>query len=366
MLLDIGAAGGVSTVVLAVVLGVVLALDTIPLVGVLVPADVAILAAAGTRGPAGAAALELAVVAGCLTGWTASFLAGRFLSGPLRRSWLGRRVGEDRWAAAERLVADGGGRMVLAAPFLPVFNTIVPIAAGSLRMPYRKFLAYATAGAALWGGGYVVAGVVAQRVGGAVLGDSDTAATLVFGLPGLAIGWLVLARVRRAVTAQSRQRNSDTTATQPTAASRAVRSSTPLTYPRPMTRAVRPKPASRGTTRPLPNRLTRRSTSSTSPAAAVSTIAAAVRSRAPLLAAACTRSATPGVSYGGNGQPGVHDTAPDATANGEATARAAPAAGTSGRSATAASASAAARARMPARYRIRSGAPGAPASLTYP
>jgi membrane protein DedA with SNARE-associated domain len=364
MLLDIGPAGGVSTVVLAVILGVVLALDTIPIIGVFVPADVAILAAAGTRGPVGAAALELAVVAGSLAGWTVSFTAGRFLSGPLRRSWLGRRVGAERWAGAERLVANGGGRMVLAAPFLPVFNTIVPIAAGSLRMPYRQFLAYAAAGSALWGGGYVVAGLIAQRVGGAVLGRTDTLTTLLFALPGLAIGWVVLARVRRTVTAQSRQRNSDTTATQPTAARMATRSRTPLTYPRPMTRVVRPEPASRGTTRPLPKRLTRRTLSPTCVAVAVSTAAAAVSSSAPLLATAWITSATPGVSYGGNGQPGVHDTAPDATANGAAAARAAPAAGTRGRSATAASARPVARARMPDRYTTGIGAPGAPASLT--
>ena len=46
---------------------------------------------------------------------------------------------------------------------------------------------------ALWGGVYVGIGLLAQQVGGAVFGDaSGTATTLVFGVPGLAIGWFSL------------------------------------------------------------------------------------------------------------------------------------------------------------------------------
>jgi len=374
MFLDLGSTSDLPLLVLSVVLGVVLVLDTIPVLGVLVPADLVVLAAVGTRSASGSTALVLAVVSGTLIGWTGTFVVGRFLAGPLRRSWLGRRIGDRRWADAERLVAEHGGRIVLAAPFLPVFNTIVPLVAGSLRMPYLKFVAHAAVGSALWAGGYVTLGLVAQQVGGAVSGTPSTSATVLFGLPGLSIGWFVLSRVRRRMpstmevdAAQARSRTTTAAhANQPSAASRAMRSSTPLTYPRPTRSMARPTAASRGTVRPAPSRLIRRSRSSASGAAAISIIATAARARAPALATAWTRSATLGLSYGGSGQPRVQDTVPEVAVRGAAAARASAAAGTSGRTATASSARAAARAKMPTRYTSRSGAPGAPASLTYP
>jgi membrane protein DedA with SNARE-associated domain len=197
----LGSAEQLSTALVSVFVGFVLVLDSVPVLGILIPADVAVLAAVATRGPLGASAVALAVVCGTMAGWTLTFMAGRFLAGPLRRSWLGRRIGAERWQRAEELVARGGGRVVLAAPFLPVFNTIVPIAAGSLRMPYRRFLVYAAVGSAMWGTGYVTIGLVAQSVGDAVLGNSNVLTTVLFGLPGVAIGWVTLAQVRRRMAA---------------------------------------------------------------------------------------------------------------------------------------------------------------------
>ena len=421
----IGSAQELSTALVSVFVGFVLVLDSIPVLGVLIPADVAVLAAVATRGPLAATAVVLAVVCGTLAGWTITFTVGRFLAGPLRRSWLGRRIGAERWARAEDLVARGGGRVVLAAPFLPVFNTIVPIAAGSLRMPYRRFLGYSAVGSAMWGAGYVTLGLVAKGVGTAVFGSSNVFTTLLFGLPGVAIGWVTLAQVRRRMAVDRRPAAAPSggrlivtvtaaVTSHPRATPRAARSSRPASRPRPVTSITRPVMARSGTSRPALTRLAARSGSRVRTASAVapagpleptapaspmasSSIAPVASPNPPMLASACTMSLWLGLSNGGSGQPGVHDTAPEVAASGAAAANASATPGgptaqrltpaqrlglpgaalrssvprrsssrTRAMIAAAKKASAMATPYTPARYRTRSGAPGAPASLTYP
>ncbi|PWU49878.1 hypothetical protein DLE60_33240, partial [Micromonospora globispora] len=97
--------GELPTTLLMGLLGVVMLADAVPLVGVLVPGDAAVLAAVGVGRPATGLATGLAtvaaVVAGCLAGWSLSFLAGRRWGERLRRGRLGGWIGESRWAAAE-------------------------------------------------------------------------------------------------------------------------------------------------------------------------------------------------------------------------------------------------------------------------
>ncbi|MEH1099804.1 DedA family protein [Micromonospora sp. CPCC 205561] len=165
--------GELPTSLLMGVLGVVMLFDAVPLLGVFVPGDVAILAATGAGGPTSGAATFAAVVAGCLAGWSLSFLAGRRYGDRLRRSRFGDWVGEARWAAAEGILRRGGGRMVLVAPFLPVFNALLPLAAGGLRMSYPRFLGCATAGAAAWAGLYLALGAASRSLAGLLPGESS-------------------------------------------------------------------------------------------------------------------------------------------------------------------------------------------------
>jgi membrane-associated protein len=365
----LGSATELSTALVSVFVGFALVLDSLPLIGILVPADVAVLAATTARSPLAALAVVAAVVGGTLAGWTGTFALGRFLAAPLRRSWLGRRIGEERWDSAEKLVAKGGGRVVLAAPFLPIFNTIVPIAAGSLRMPYRRFLVYAAIGSAMWGGGYVTLGLVANSLGSAVFGTSNIYTTLLFGVPGLAIGWVTLAQVRRrmsSVGSASSAGNGRVVArvaaaatSQPSDAARAARSTAPASRPRPTMSIARPAAASRGTVRPAPKRQAVRSRravgvpalastgvntgtdadsgavpagpgdvvpaggvcSSTIEGSASTIMATAANANPPMLATACAMSWWLALSYGGKGHPVVQGTVPDAAANGAAVAR---------------------------------------------
>ena len=188
--------GELPALLLMASLGVVMVFDTIPLVGMLVPADVALIAIVDARGPAsGGVVVITSVVVGCLGGWSLTFLAGRYFGARIRRGRIGAWIGESRWAMAEQAVSRGGARMVVAAPFLPVLNTLVPLAAGGLRMSYRRFVACAALGSALWAGLYVVLGMVAARLGDLLPGESSaTIGTLAIGM---AFGWLGLLASRR-------------------------------------------------------------------------------------------------------------------------------------------------------------------------
>lgn len=180
---------------LMAVLGVVMLLDAIPLLGILVPGDVAVLTVLAASRPLGGASAFLTVVAGCLAGWSLTFCAGRYLGDRLRRGRLGRWIGEARWAAAEGVLDRGGSRMVVVAPFLPVLNAVLPLAAGGLRMPYRRFLSRAALGSVLWTGLYLVLGSVGRRLGGLLPGDvTPLLGTMAVGL---VAGGIVLFGIRR-------------------------------------------------------------------------------------------------------------------------------------------------------------------------
>ncbi|WP_433386543.1 DedA family protein [Micromonospora sp. KLBMP9576] len=187
--------GELPTTLLMGALGVVMLLDAVPLLGVLVPGDVAVLAALGVGGPASGVATFAVVVTGCLAGWSLSFLAGRHYGDSLRRSRFGGWVGEERWTAAEGILRRGGGRMVLVAPFLPVFNTLLPLAAGGLRMSYPRFLGCASLGAAAWAGLYLVLGAASRSLAGLLPGELSP--MLVTMTVGLLLAGLVLVGTRR-------------------------------------------------------------------------------------------------------------------------------------------------------------------------
>ncbi|GAA1814606.1 DedA family protein [Planosporangium flavigriseum] len=186
------------TELLDVALALVMVLDMIPLVGIAVPGDVAVLAAIGVGGPFAAVGTLLWVVGGCLAGWSLTFAAGRFFGERLRRGRLGRWIGDPRWVAAERAL-DRGGRVLVVAPFLPVINTLVPLVAGGLRMPYRRFARYSALGSALWAGLYVGLGLVARQIGGLLPGQPVTMVVTV--AVGLAFGWVTLFVTRRRLAA---------------------------------------------------------------------------------------------------------------------------------------------------------------------
>jgi membrane-associated protein len=186
------------TAMVSVALAVVMMLDAIPVIGIAIPGDVAILTAMGVSTPRAAAGALLWVVVGCLAGWSLSFVAGRLFGERLRQGRLGAWIGEERWAAAERALGRGG-RFLIIAPFLPVLNTLVPLAAGGLRMPYHRFVRYSALGSTLWAGLYVALGLTSQQIGGLLPGQPLTLLATV--AIGLTFGWVTLLVARRRITA---------------------------------------------------------------------------------------------------------------------------------------------------------------------
>jgi membrane-associated protein len=63
-----------------------------------------------------------------------------------------------RLRETEAFFAKYGGRALVLGRFVPVVRTFVPLAAGSARYPYRRFLPWNLTGAFLWAVGVTVAG----------------------------------------------------------------------------------------------------------------------------------------------------------------------------------------------------------------
>lgn len=170
------------TMLLTAALSAVMMLDGIPLIGLLIPADAAVMTAMAARGPIGSGPVLAGVIGGYLVSASLGFFIGRYFGPQVRGSRFGAWIGESRWTAGEQMLATSGRRMLLAAPFLPVVNTMVPLVAGGLRMPYRHFLAAVGIGSTLWSTLYVTLGALAGLLSRSLHGGSwTTIATVLVG-----------------------------------------------------------------------------------------------------------------------------------------------------------------------------------------
>jgi membrane-associated protein len=148
---------------------VVLSLETSLLVGLLVPGEAALLLGAGVLGIRWAVPLFGAAVAANLIGQTGGYWLGRAVGPGIRRTWLGRKIGERRWESAEAIVRGSGGRALITTRFVAVVHAVVPAVVGTLRLPFRRFLGLAAIGATAWAAVLTAAAVAlgeAARVAG--------------------------------------------------------------------------------------------------------------------------------------------------------------------------------------------------------
>lgn len=153
---------GFSPTVLYLLTGVFTMLETSALVGLLVPGDAVVLLAGTTAtSPTRFVALVGVAVVGSLAGESVGYLLGRRFGERLRSSRLGRRLGEHNWAKAEAFLNGRGGRAVFAARFVAVVHALLPVVAGTVRMPYRRFAGWAAAGSLAWSVLYVGVGAAA-------------------------------------------------------------------------------------------------------------------------------------------------------------------------------------------------------------
>ena len=85
-------------------------------------------------------------------------LGRRYGRGILER--VGPRVGLSaaKLAAADRYYASHGGKTVFLGRFIPVVRSVGFILAGAAGLPWRRFIVYDVAGAAIWATGHTVLG----------------------------------------------------------------------------------------------------------------------------------------------------------------------------------------------------------------
>lgn len=164
--------GNVSTPLIVILVAVLILADTTVLVGLLVPGDLVLLGAATAAGPDGAPLVVLAAVAAALAGQSGSYLLGRRFGPRVISSMLGRRVGAARWSAAERMAAGTGRWALLAVQFLPILNNLVPLLAGILRVPYRRFVVLTAMSSVLWSSAFAAVGAVARTADGSTAGSA--------------------------------------------------------------------------------------------------------------------------------------------------------------------------------------------------
>ena len=143
--------------------GLFIMLETSVFVGLVVPGDTVVLVAStGVTDLGDAFFLLIAVLVGSLIGESIGFAVGRFFGPKLRVSKLGKKIGEENWIAADKLVDKRGGWAVFISRFLPVLHSVVPAVAGMTKMPYRVFIAWTFAACTLWASLYVGVGFLAR------------------------------------------------------------------------------------------------------------------------------------------------------------------------------------------------------------
>jgi membrane-associated protein len=153
---------GLDPLLLALATALFTALETTALVGLVVPGDAAVLLAGSTVDSPARFVLVLAAAAlGTYTGELAGYGLGRAIGPRLRYSRFGRLLGEHRWSRAEAYLSGRGASVLVPVRFVSVAHAVVPLLAGTVRMPLRRFAFWAGLGAVLWATVYTSVGTAA-------------------------------------------------------------------------------------------------------------------------------------------------------------------------------------------------------------
>lgn len=181
--------------VLLLAVAVAVFLDSLALIGALLPGDLLLLVPSAAVGIDGAWVVVLGGLIGTVLGYAVSYSLGSWAGPTVRRSWVGRRIGARRWRQAERLLRGPGARALLTVQFLPLLNCLVPLMAGTLQVPRWRFVRLTAAGSVLWSGTYAVLGSLAGSAGVAVAGPTgQLIALLLVSGPAAIFGAVVLTR----------------------------------------------------------------------------------------------------------------------------------------------------------------------------
>lgn len=183
------------------VVGVLTLLEASAMIGLVVPGEAALLVGGflASQGEADLGAMSAVGAIGAIVGDSIGYEIGRHLGPSLRRSRLGRWVGDERWQRAEQYLAKHGGRAVFFGRFVGVLRAMVPTIAGLSRMPYRRFLPWNVLGGLVWAPGFVLLGFLAGGSYHQVAEWAGRASAVLLTLVVLVVGMVLGARavVRR-------------------------------------------------------------------------------------------------------------------------------------------------------------------------
>ena len=190
-----------SLVVLLIMVTLALFLDSLAVVGALFPGDLLLLVPSAVVGLPESLIVVLGGVLGTVSGYTLSYSVGCRAGPAIRNSWLGRRVGEHRWVQAERILHGPAGRTLAFVQFMPVLNYLVPLLAGTLKVPLRRFVRLTSIGAMIYCSCYVFLGALAGGTGEAI-GESTgrLVGLLAIAVTVAALGFTILTRAVHRVT----------------------------------------------------------------------------------------------------------------------------------------------------------------------
>ena len=126
-------------------------------IGFPVPGETALLTAAmyaGTNDDLSIVAVVITAAGAAIAGRTIGYLIGWEFHWPLMRYGHYARITEGRIKLGRYLFVRHGGKVILAAQFLPIIRTLAGVLAGVNMMPWRYFLISNVVGACAWAFSY--------------------------------------------------------------------------------------------------------------------------------------------------------------------------------------------------------------------
>ena len=174
------------------------------LIGMVIPGETALLVAGVFSNPQYGRLnlwIMIAIAVVCaIAGDSVGYEFGRKFGPPLRRSRLGRWVGEQRWSMVDDFIHRHGGKAVFLGRLTAVLRALMPSMAGMSGMRYRTFLTWNAIGALIWAPGCVLLGY-AFASALSFVGSTLTWAPLA--IVAVVVGVAVLLHVRRSRREQS-------------------------------------------------------------------------------------------------------------------------------------------------------------------
>jgi membrane-associated protein len=159
-------------------------------------AGMVVAGAAAARADVSLPSMIAAAAAGAILGDSVGYAIGRRWGLALVRRWepVRRRL-EPRVERAQEYFADHGGLAVFIGRFVGVVRGVVPVVAGTARMPYRRFLPWNIAASLAWTGAVMSAGYLIGRNVESLVSRASLVVTgvVVVGV----VAWWVVARRRR-------------------------------------------------------------------------------------------------------------------------------------------------------------------------